>query len=166
MTTLHLFCGKIASGKSTLASNIARDHNAVLISEDHWLSRLYVGEIKNVSDYVKRSAQLQSAMGLHVEHLLQAGVSVALDFPANTIPNRMWMRHIFERAGVYHQLHYLDMPDEICKSRLCQRNAEGMHEFAVSDTDFELMTRHFVTPKVEERFNLVKHGAVHLDDRS
>jgi dephospho-CoA kinase len=48
MTTLHLLCGKIASGKSTLAPNIARDNNAVLISEDYLLSCLYVGEIRIV----------------------------------------------------------------------------------------------------------------------
>ncbi|WP_236528118.1 AAA family ATPase, partial [Pseudomonas syringae] len=38
---LHLLCGKIASGKSTLAKSIATKHSAILLSEDQWLSRLY-----------------------------------------------------------------------------------------------------------------------------
>lgn len=43
--TLHLMCGKIASGKSTLAKALATEHAAILLSEDHWLSRLYPQQI-------------------------------------------------------------------------------------------------------------------------
>lgn len=45
--TLHLVCGKIAAGKSTLTSELARAQNTVLISEDKWLSTLYPGEIQS-----------------------------------------------------------------------------------------------------------------------
>ena len=31
---LHMVCGKIASGKSTLTKRLARTENAVIISED------------------------------------------------------------------------------------------------------------------------------------
>lgn len=49
MATLHLLCGKIASGKSTLASSLATDHAAILLSEDHWLATLYPGQIKTIA---------------------------------------------------------------------------------------------------------------------
>ena len=32
--TLHFFCGKAGAGKSTVASRLAQDHGAILISED------------------------------------------------------------------------------------------------------------------------------------
>ncbi len=38
---LHLISGKIASGKSMLAKSLAVEGSTVLLSEDHWLSRLY-----------------------------------------------------------------------------------------------------------------------------
>ncbi|MEE4175462.1 MAG: AAA family ATPase, partial [Xanthomonadales bacterium] len=38
---LTLFSGKMGAGKSTKASQLAEERNAVLISEDHWLSMLY-----------------------------------------------------------------------------------------------------------------------------
>ena len=41
MPTLHLLCGKIASGKSTLANTLAAEHAAIVLSEDHWLAQLY-----------------------------------------------------------------------------------------------------------------------------
>ncbi|HEU4817999.1 AAA family ATPase, partial [Janthinobacterium sp.] len=43
--TLHLVCGKIASGKSTLTSQLAQAPHTVRISEDSLLAQLYPGQI-------------------------------------------------------------------------------------------------------------------------
>jgi predicted kinase len=110
--TLHLLCGKIASGKSTLTAQLGNLPNTVVVvSEDHWLSRLYPEGMTSVADYVCCSARLRDAMGSHLASLLKCGVSIVLDFLANTPVNRTWMRMIFEEAGASHQLHYLDVPD-------------------------------------------------------
>ena len=156
--TLHLFCGKIAAGKSTLANRLASAPATMLVSEDHWLTRLYPGEIRSVADYVRCSGRLRDAMGSHVASLLGADRSVVLDFPANTLSNRRWMRGIFESAGAAHKLHYLDVPNEICKARLRQRNEDGAHSFAASEADFDVITSHFVPPSPGEGFNVVGHA--------
>jgi len=153
-STLHLLCGKIASGKSTLVSRLASAPATVLIAEDSWLSRLYPNEITTLEDYVRYSGRLGDVLGGHVEALLEAGLSVVLDFPANTVSQRQWMRGIFEDAGAAHQLHYLDVSDAVCKARLLQRNEDGAHAFAPSAADFDLFTRHFVPPSPDEDFNL------------
>jgi deoxyadenosine/deoxycytidine kinase len=49
--TLHMFCGMIAAGKSTLARRLAQEEGTVLVSEDYFLSSLYPGEISTVADY-------------------------------------------------------------------------------------------------------------------
>jgi predicted kinase len=155
--TLHLLCGKIAAGKSTLAAQLGSLPDTVVVSEDHWLSRLYPGEMTSVADYVRRSAHLRNAMESHLAALLKSGVSVVLDFPANTPANRAWMRTIFEEAGATHQLHYFDVSDVVCKTRLRERNASGDHEFAATDEQFDLITSHFVAPMPDEGFNVVIH---------
>lgn len=152
--TLHLVCGKIAAGKSTLCARLAAAPGTVLISEDHWLARLYPGEQASVADYVRNAARLRSVMGGHIEALLRAGLSVVLDFPANTLANRQWMRSIFEAAGADHRLHYLDVPDAVCKARLKARNLAGAHDFAASEAEFDLITSYFVAPTPAEGFNL------------
>lgn len=156
--TLHLLCGKIAAGKSTLADRLAAAPATVAIAEDAWLSRLYGDEITSVQDYVRCSARLRDAMGGHVEALLRAGLSVVLDFPANTVATRQWMRGIFEAAGAAHRLHYLDVPNAVCKARLKERNRAGTHAFAASDAEFDAITSHFVPPSTEERFNVIVHA--------
>ena len=157
--TLYLLCGKIAAGKSTLATRLAARPGTVLISEDHWNSSLFPGELKTIEDYSRYSSRLRNAMGPHVVSLLQAGLSVVLDFPANTLASRGWMRGIFEEADAAHELHFLDVPDETCRRRLRARNAAGEHAYQASDSEYDIFTRYFVPPIPAEGFNLVTHGA-------
>jgi predicted kinase len=155
---LHLVCGKIAAGKSTLTQQLAARPNTVLLSEDVWLSQLYANDIHTLADYVHRSGQLRQALAPHIESLLRTGVSVVLDFPANTLGNRRWMKDIIESAGVAHELHYLDVSDEVCKMRLRTRNATGSHPFAPTDAEFNEITRHFVPPSSDEGFYIVRYA--------
>jgi Predicted kinase len=157
LPVLHLVCGKIAAGKSTLTRQLANHPKTVLISEDVWLSQLYTDEIHTLADYVRRSGQLRKTLAPHIESLLLTGLSVVLDFPANTLGNRQWMKEIIEGANVSHELHYLDVPDEICKSRLRVRNVSGSHPFAASDAEFDEITRYFVPPSIDEGFHVVRH---------
>jgi predicted kinase len=78
-----------------------------------------------------------------------------LDFPANTVANRAWMRGIVERSGARHMLHVLDVPDAICRTRLRARNAAGQHDFAARDAEFDAITAHFTLPTEDEGFNVV-----------
>jgi hypothetical protein len=101
----------------------------LLISEDHWISNLFPDDLKSLDDYRRVSARLRAAVGPHVVNILQQGLSVVLDFPANTVSNRNWMRSLISEANVAHELHLLDVSDSICKQRLRERNASGEHPF-------------------------------------
>lgn len=158
-TKLLLVCGKIAAGKSTLLSHQVKEHNAILINQDEWLATLFPGEMKTLEDYVKYSSRLKQALGPHIVTLLQHGVSVALDFPANTVRDRLWLQSLYKAANVAHELHYLDMPDEVCKERLWVRNKSGKHQFTVNEEQFEQFTKYFQAPSKDEGFNLILHEA-------
>lgn len=156
--TLHMICGKIAAGKSTLAQDLAGQAATVLIGEDQWLSTLYPDEITSLEDYVRCSGRLRAVMGPHVETLLRAGLSVVLDVPANTRRTRLWMRGLFEAANSAHRLHHLDVPDALCKERLAARNRSGAHAFAPSEADYDLFTKFFEAPAPEEGFDVTVYS--------
>jgi len=155
--TLNLLCGKIASGKSTLTAQLGNQDNTVVISEDEWLAALYADQMSSISDYVRCSSKLRKVMGDHVVSLLNAGVSVVLDFPANTVETRDWMQGILEQTKASHQLHVLDVPDEVCLARLQARNDQGDHAFAATEEQFGQLSKHFVAPSQDEGFNIVMH---------
>lgn len=155
--TLHLMCGKIASGKSTLAKALATEHCAIVLSEDKWLSSLYPGEINSVADYVRYAQRIRGVVGPLVIDMLESGVSVVLDFPANTLANREWLRSLAEAARVPHCLHYLEVDDAVCRSRLHIRNKLAEHDFSASDAEFDLITSYFRAPGADEGLVIVTH---------
>jgi len=83
---------------------------------------------------------------------------VVLDFPANTVASRRWMRGIFEAAGAAHRLHFLDVPDAVCKGRLRARNASGTHPFETTDEQFDQISSHFAAPSLQEGFDVLRHA--------
>ena len=125
--TLHLLCGKIAAGKSTLSAKLVTEEAALAIAEDRWLAALYGPEMKTGQDFLRFSDRLKEVMGPHIVELLGQGLTVVLDFAANTVAQRAWMKSLIDQARVAHQLHYLDVPDEVCLARLKARNAAGEH---------------------------------------
>ncbi|AKL12469.1 TPA: ATP-binding protein [Kluyvera intermedia] len=156
--TLHLLCGKIASGKSTLSARLGAAPGTIIVSEDTWLAALYKDEIHSVADYVQCASRLKNAMKPHLISLLNAGLSVVLDFPANTPANREWMMGIITASGANNCLHYLRVSDDICKARLRARNAEGAHDFSATDEEFEIITRYFAEPLADEGFTIIEYS--------
>ncbi|GAB4515481.1 MAG: ATP-binding protein [Roseibium sp.] len=156
--TLHLLCGNVASGKSTLAERLASQQGTVLLQEDALLFGLYVEEMATLKDFMRCSQRLRRTMSPHIVALLRSGMSVVLDFHANTRQSRRWMRTLIDEAGCRHQLHYFDTPVEVCRARLRLRNASRTHEFTVSEEDFDRIAAHFEVPGKDEDFNLKVHS--------
>ncbi len=121
------------------------------------MSTLFPTENWTIEDFARLSTRLRAAMGPHVVDILRQGLSVVLDFPANTVTWRNWMRSLITEADVAHELHLLDVPDAICKQRLQQRNAEGEHPYQVSEATYDLFTSYFVPPSASEGFNVIVH---------
>jgi len=151
-------CGKMAAGKTTLAREVANREDAVLLVEDDFLERLFPGEITEIAAYVRCSLSLKSALAPHICALLSKGISVVLDFPANTKNQRAWFRELFERANVPHELHFVDASDALCKRQLRERS-KGLPPGSrwTTDEEFAAITTYFQPPSEDEQFSVVRH---------
>jgi predicted kinase len=159
--SLHFICGKAASGKTTLARELALRYAAVPFIEDEWLVLLET-EINGLADFVRHSRRLRAALAPLVLRLLRLGVSVVLDFAGNTVPERAWIRSLFESAGADHVLHYIVASNELCKARLRLRNdtkPDGLYYGYVSEELFDKVTQYFMPPSDEENFNVTRYEA-------
>lgn len=163
MTTRHpgkllFLSGKMAAGKSTLAKVLAEREDAVLIVQDHFLATLFPGEIREVADYLRCSRRLNAALTPHVRALLARGVSVVLDFPANTLTQRAWFREILDGTGAAHELHFVDVPDDLCKRQLRERSKDLPPGTPwTTDADFDAITAYFQPPGEDEGFTVIHH---------
>jgi predicted kinase len=97
MAMLHFICGKAASGKTSLARELASRHSAVLFSEDEWLT-LLDAEINSLADHQRHSKRLKAVLAPLAVRPLQLGVPIVFDFAGNTPNDRAWVRSIFERT--------------------------------------------------------------------
>lgn len=156
--TLFMFCGKMASGKSTLARIISQQISSILISEDDLLEKLYPGEITGVSSYVQCSAKLKTVIRPLIVELLNSGSSIVLDFPANAITQRKWLKEIVDESKAHYELHYLDCTNAVCKAQLRER-ATNEPERRGTDTSetFDAISRYFEPPASHEGFQVTIH---------
>lgn len=155
---LHVLTGKIAAGKSTLAARLAADTGGLVLAEDHWLPTLYPAQITSLEDYLRESMRFRTAIAPLIVDLLRRGLTIVLDFPANTVASRTWMRGLADTAGITATLHFLDLPDDVCRQRLHARNSAGTHAYQASDAEFDQFTAHFVPPRADEGFAIVRHA--------
>jgi predicted kinase/ketosteroid isomerase-like protein len=156
---LHFFCGKAGAGKSTRASALAKEMNAVLFSEDVWMARLYSDQLKTLDDYLRLSARLRGTIAPLVQQLLARDQVVVLDFPANTRSLRAWVRGLLNETRASHVLHYIDTPDDTCLSRIAHRNVErpeGSHH--LTPEQFRAISAFFEPPSAEEGFDVRRHA--------
>ena len=54
-------------------------------------------------------------------------------------------------------LHFLDLPDAVCKARLRARNESGAHPYTTSEAQYAAITAYFVAPQDDEGFEIVRH---------
>ncbi len=154
--TLTFFCGKMGAGKSTKSKALSGEKNAVLISEDDWLSSHYPEQINSFDDYLKYSALIRPFVKSHVMSILSTGANVIMDFPANTVGQRDWFKQMCGEVGCKHELIFLDVSDAQCLSQIAKRRSE-QPERAQFDNEavFNHVTQFFEPPSDSEGLNII-----------
>src|SRR5689334_21534482 len=104
---LHVLCGLVGAGKSTLARRLSSEKSAVLFCEDQWLATLFDGA-RTLEEYLERRGRIRILLAQHVPEILKLGHSVIFDFGGNTVRDRAWVRSVGEAAGAEGgELHYI-----------------------------------------------------------
>jgi predicted kinase len=145
----------MGSGKTTKSHEIANETGAVLISEDEWLSVIYPDEIKDFDGYLKYSSRIKKLLKSHVQNILNSGVSVVMDFPANTKDQRQWFKNIYSEYGIPHRLVYLEASDQLCLKQIKQRTkiSPERKDFDTEEI-FHQVNAYFQAPDEDEIFNI------------
>ena len=152
---LIFFCGKMGSGKSTYSKKLSQEIDAIYLSEDDWLSKLYPDEMNNFKDYLKYSSRLKDLIQSHIIDMLVSGLTVVLDFPGNTKQQRYWFKELFSNHHIPHQLIYLQADDALCLKRIKKRRTEYPERQAFDTKEvFGYVTSFFEEPSKEEGFNI------------
>lgn len=146
MATLFLICGLPGSGKTTLAKQIEREHNALRLTPDEWMHRLFGDGFNEEARQRVETIQWETA-----ERALKAGMNVVLDFGFWGREERDGFRAKAAAVGAKTVLHFLDVPLDELKRRLALRNANLPPDtFEVKESDIDDWSKLFQRPDKDE----------------
>lgn len=111
-------CGLPASGKTTRAKELEREHAALRLTPDEWIAALGVDPHDDAKRAAAEAQQWQVAA-----RALELGVNVVLDFGVWSRAERDSFRARAKALGAVTVLHYLDVPREELRKRLTRRNS-------------------------------------------
>jgi predicted kinase len=114
--TIHLMCGLVAAGKTTLARQLARDLPAVRLSRDEWMLRLYGGRYDDPT-YIARLQPCTEVLWDVATGIVGAGSSVILDWNFWNRELRSQARHRADACGAALVVHWLDVPVDLAAQR-------------------------------------------------
>lgn len=159
---IHLICGPIGAGKTTIANQLAEQHSAIRFSEDEWLSNLFIPDApENLLDQpievvaAWASEKYQRCRGQIwpvCEQILQQDVHVVLDGAAANKEQRDKIRQKAIKVGVGFKLYYVTTDTETRRSRVLERNVKGGETYSIEVTPimFEFMEKFFEIPDESE----------------
>jgi predicted kinase len=140
---LVLLCGLPASGKTTLARELADAYGAVRLNPDEWESALDVDPFDEAFQ-----DRLEAQFWELTQRLLVLGTSVVLEWGFWARSERDEKREAARRLGVAVELRFLDAPYDELLSRVAARHAAG--GIAITESHMERYQGTFEPPTDDE----------------
>lgn len=154
---VHVMCGLVGAGKTTLATELATSLPAVRFSRDEWMIRLFALGYDD-PEYATHLTSCTDLMWDVAASVLDVGVAVVLDWNHWSRQQRQGARARAAAAGYELIVHFLDVPLSTALSRVECRNVAGTpntHRISADDV------RHFATifeePDESELIGVVVH---------
>lgn len=165
--TLHLISGLPCSGKTTYATALCADGDAVLFSLDRWLMTAfgkYSIAVAGHEEHTRRVLACRELIWLAASELLRRSVDVILDDGFFLRENRAQYIGRGQAAGAQVKIHFIDTPLDIVRPRLEARNARlPFYNFHIDPRTLTAFAALFQVPSPEEGAEVIVVRAEHTD---
>ncbi len=153
MSVVHMVCGPVGAGKTTLSRRLAASERALIFTIDEWLTALY--RMDQPADpelalpwMLERFDRTEGVIVAQMQQALALGVPVVADLGFF----RRDLRDRFRaRIGAPVRLHVADAPVEVRRARVHARNAGGeTFSVEVDDAAFRWAETYWQPPEPDE----------------
>jgi predicted kinase len=144
MAHVHLVLGPVGAGKSTYVRTLVREHRAVALILDDWMTRLYGADERPATGviewYIERRDRCVEQIWAVARSLLAVDVDVILELGLIRRDDRALFFRKLDAVGCGLTIHVLDATRECRRERVRRRNLERGETFAmeVPDHVFEM----------------------------
>lgn len=158
-----MICGGTGAGKSTYAAGLAADMNAVRLSIDEWLHRLYFVDRPPTDSFewfYERVQRIGAQMRDVGDRVIEAGRPVIFDCGFTNSRERQIYYDWADDMGHSVSLHFVDTPVDLRWARTQQRNSEKgpTFMFEVDRGMFDFVETMWEAPDQAE---LAARGGIH-----
>jgi len=115
-----IVCGLPGAGKTTLATELERRHNAVRLSTDEWMHTLGI----DLRDEQAR-AKIEAVQWTVARQLLARGIPVIVEWGTWSRSERDMLRTGAREIGAAVELHYVSAPVDVLFDRVRRRAMEN-----------------------------------------
>jgi len=152
LSKVLLICGKICSGKTTYAKNLAKSINAVILSADELMLTLFGQHVGKKHDEMLEKTE--NYLYKKSIELISNGLNVILDWGFWTKKERLIATEYYTKMGIKAEWHYIEIDDITWKNYLGKRNnaiENNEQEFYYIDENIAKKFRNmFEEPKPDE----------------
>lgn len=134
MARIHLVVGPVGAGKSTFALGLCREHGAVRLTLDEWMTELFRPDRPDTGImewYVERTERCIEQIWRVAGGIVQVGTDVVLEIG---LIQRRDREAIYWRADAQKldlSIYVLDAPREVRRERVMKRNEERGETFSM-----------------------------------
>jgi predicted kinase len=152
---IHLVIGPVGAGKSTFAFRLARDHGAVRLTLDEWMTRLFSKDRPDqgvMEWYVERAARCIEMIWSFAVDMLERNTNVVLEIGLLTRRERDAFYERVDATAAGLTIHVIDASREVRRRRVEERNRRRGSTFSmvVPPEIFELASDLWELPDATE----------------
>lgn len=120
MAKVIILCGKIASGKTYYASKLKKDLNAVILSVDDLILKLFDSCLGDKHDDMIR--RCENYLYTIAEQLVEKNINTIIDYGFWNKEERLYAKEYFNQKGILAEIHFIDAEEKLRLLRLKKRN--------------------------------------------
>jgi predicted kinase len=151
--SVYFLCGKIGSGKTTIAREIRADSGAVIFNLDEIMAPLF-GQTLGRERYVKNLAICRDFVYRIADQVLDSALPVVFDFG---FWSRAERREAAERfSGRKRVFLYCPLDDEEQRKRVFNRNASTDKTYSFTEEQLRFLNAFFEEPDESEGITLIR----------
>ncbi len=131
---IHLVLGPVGAGKSTYGLALSREHGAVRLTLDDWMSRLFRPDRPDdgvIEWYVERASRCVEQIWATALGIVENGTNVVLELGLLKAAERRRTYRRADDANVTLSLHFLDAARDIRRERVEERNRARTETFSM-----------------------------------
>lgn len=156
MATIHLMCGFMGFGKTTLAKELERTLPAVRLTHDEFMVDLY-GRNMPYETFHSRYQTVDDILWKLAEKIIATGTDVIMDYGFWDKKTRQKVQQKAIKLTPHVIWHQLNCDIHVAKKRVLKRTADSPNELYIDETCFDEKLKQYEPIKADECLCVIFH---------